>query len=964
MYLNSKKNQFLLLLIGLTLFIINSSFAQIAGDYRSTGTGDWQTTATWQTYVGPLATDWAAALKYPGQLGNEGSYKVTILTDHTVSINSNFVSTPMGEVIVFGILNLVGGSKNADIKLNTPLLLLASSIPITDPTSGGELRFNDQKVDFYLPTNAVLEILDGGNITGACSHNTEIYIGGRLIAVCNGGGGKVETFGEIVAGGGTLNANIDSPLHNSVHCQNTSQNLQGSYSGTVLTGEKVFFSGFITDPNGNTTDYIDTTEIIAYTYTEVGRYIFSFTVRTTNSGSSFSNTETNIVTVSSAAVGGAASSNQTICTGTSPSAITLTGQTGTIQWQSSSDDVTFTDILGATTSTLSSAQIGVLTATKYYRALVTNGACTANSTVTTVTVNQFTTWTESGPDKNWNNNANWSCGVPTINSDVLIPFLTSGKYPIISAIGDTGYVRNIEIRGGASIIIDGVTDILTGTGTGNALIIAGDLTLNGTIDLEGESQLLQDTGSNLYGTGTIEMDQQGTANSFNYNYWSSPVNSKPDGTFTIKGVLNDGSDASKPNKNGIINFQPKYWAADTGVTSPIIISTYWLYTFNGTNNTYSKWNSVNEFTPLIAGEGYSMKGIAGEVSVLDKQNYVFKGKPNNGKIKLEIKAGNDRLIGNPYPSAIDANKFILDNLSVENGGTNTKNIFNGALYFWDHFGEANSHLLKTYVGGYATRNLTAYAIAISNDYRINSNNDKGSKLPGQYIPVGQGFFVNTSLDETLTGIVTISGGDIVFNNSQRVFIKETSELSVFMKSAKTLDENSQKEEENTNTHPVIRLMYDSPTGYHRQIVMGMVENTTNHFDLGYDAPMADINKEDMFWTFDGTKFVIQGVPKFNSDQEFPLGLKIAKAGLATIKIDALENMDKNLSLHIKDKLTGKTHNISQKSFDINMEAGEYLDRFSLTFKTQKLIEEDIQVAIMEEGQFKNNDFYLFNVSSI
>ena len=82
------------------------------------------------------------------------------------------------------------------------------------------------------------------------------------------------------------------------------------------------------------------------------------------------------------------------------------------------------------------------------------------------------------------------------------------------------------------------------------------------------------------------------------------------------------------------------------------------------------------------------------------------------------------------------------------------------------------------------------------------------------------------------------------------------------------------------------------------------------------------------------------------NQEFPIGVKIAKSGLATIKIDALENMDEDISVHIKDKLTGETHNISKKPFEINLEPGTYLERFALTFKMQKLVAEDVLAEVL------------------
>ena len=90
------------------------------------------------------------------------------------------------------------------------------------------------------------------------------------------------------------------------------------------------------------------------------------------------------VQISYSVMAGTATSNQTICSGLSPAAITLTGFLGSIQWQSSPNNSTWTNILGATTSTLSSIQMGVLTSTYYYRAFVSN---LVYSNIVTVTVN-------------------------------------------------------------------------------------------------------------------------------------------------------------------------------------------------------------------------------------------------------------------------------------------------------------------------------------------------------------------------------------------------------------------------------------------------------------------------------------------------------------------------------------------------------------------------------------------------
>ncbi len=94
-----------------------------------------------------------------------------------------------------------------------------------------------------------------------------------------------------------------------------------------------------------------------------------------------------VALVAPSSVGGVASANQTICSGTSPADISLTASIGSIQWQSSNDNVIFNDIVGATSATLTAAQMGAITSLTYYRAQVTSGACSsANSNVVTISV--------------------------------------------------------------------------------------------------------------------------------------------------------------------------------------------------------------------------------------------------------------------------------------------------------------------------------------------------------------------------------------------------------------------------------------------------------------------------------------------------------------------------------------------------------------------------------------------------
>ncbi|NEW80397.1 MAG: T9SS type A sorting domain-containing protein, partial [Gelidibacter sp.] len=613
----------------------------------------------------------------------------------------------------------------------------------------------------------------------------------------------------------------------------------------------------------------------------------------------------------------------------------------------------------------------------------------------------------SDKDGLWGTNTTWKyLGVaPNWNSALWLPpnsIGVNGTTPIdwnivrISHNINSGN-RDITLLGllseSGELTMDGVTtmdgSINSGTGTGQGLWITHYLKLNGVIDLQGESQLIQkrylatqfsESVFDAASSGYLERDQQGKKNSFNYNYWSSPVtlqgaaNNAP---FKILNVLRDGTGSDgtgAPAYPKTINFVDGAYSADTAPASiPIKITSRWIWTYKANVSAdplanYYQWVNVGYWGNINVGDGFTMKGTGGAAAINVLQNYVFKGKPNSGDIQTtQLNPGQIYLIGNPYPSALDANEFILDNLAGRRAG----NVFNGALYFWDHFGLSNNHLLAQYEGGYATYNLMGGVKAIANVPLTSQTNVQGSKIPERFIPVGQGFFVEATLP-MLSGSGTITPGNLYFKNSQRVFQREVlptgpaNNGSVFMKSATSKKSTTQETQEtNADLRPKVRLQFDSPLGYRRPLLVGMDENTSNQFDIGYDAPLNESNKEDMFWQLGKGKLVIQGVNNFNEDQELPMGLKISKAGLANIKIEKLENMDDNLSLFIKDKFTGKTHNISQKPFEIMLEPGEYLDRFALVFKIFKLVENDVTSGVLVvEPLIEDNNYYVFMNNTI
>ncbi|KRB54085.1 T9SS sorting signal type C domain-containing protein [Flavobacterium sp. Root186] len=102
--------------------------------------------------------------------------------------------------------------------------------------------------------------------------------------------------------------------------------------------------------------------------------------------SAISTSNVTTVTIFAPSAGGTVTGGTTICAGATSAALSLGGQTGTVQkWQYSVNPFsTWTDIMN-TTNTYTS---GSLSETTQFRAVVQNGVCTvANSVATTVTVN-------------------------------------------------------------------------------------------------------------------------------------------------------------------------------------------------------------------------------------------------------------------------------------------------------------------------------------------------------------------------------------------------------------------------------------------------------------------------------------------------------------------------------------------------------------------------------------------------
>jgi hypothetical protein len=234
------------------------------------------------------------------------------------------------------------------------------------------------------------------------------------------------------------------------------------------------------------------------------------------------------------------------------------------------------------------------------------------------------------------------------------------------------------------------------TVTDQLLVITNGIELDGDIRLKGSlAQLIQThaNASTVTGNGKLFVDQNSEVPSkYRYNYMSSPVTTVGKATYTLASVLRDGTDLDNPKE---ISFVSGYDGSFTG--TGISLADYWVYTYAAGGNGRSNWLHKYKKGEINKGDGYTFKGPG------RNQNYTFVGTPNDGSFNTinEIGAGQSYLIGNPFPSALNARKFIEDNI----------NSITGTLYFWQHVSETEAsgtagHNFSGYVGGYAAQNIT------------------------------------------------------------------------------------------------------------------------------------------------------------------------------------------------------------------------------------------------------------------
>ncbi|TCJ12488.1 T9SS type A sorting domain-containing protein [Flaviaesturariibacter flavus] len=168
-------------------------------------------------------------------------------------------------------------------------------------------------------------------------------------------------------------------------------------------------------------------------------------------------------------------SDQTLCMGTSTSAVSFSGSISgtTFSWTNNNTSIGLSSSgsgnIGSFTGTNTSGVVatGTINVTPKY----TNNSVTCSGTAGsfTITVNPKA-WTGVS-SSDWNTSPNWSCGIPTSADNVVITSGTPFAPTVLSTT--SGSVKNLTLNSGVNLTVNGTMNI-GGSYTNNGVLTCGN----------------------------------------------------------------------------------------------------------------------------------------------------------------------------------------------------------------------------------------------------------------------------------------------------------------------------------------------------------------------------------------------------------------------------------------------------------------------------------------------------------
>jgi hypothetical protein len=530
-----------------------------------------------------------------------------------------------------------------------------------------------------------------------------------------------------------------------------------------------------------------------------------------------------------------------------------------------------------------------------------------------ITVKNNTKVWRGGSTNDWNNPNNWKpYGVPTASNCVIVPENT-----VISGTNYNAYAKNVTVKSTGSFELQ----------TSNNLTVTDWINVNtgGVFEIKNNASLVQINDDANIGNVKIERITQ-PMNYYDYTYWNSPI------TFASGFTLG--------------NLSPQT-SCDIWSYSPTICG--------GSGN----WISLNPSTIMDPTKGYIVKApdtFSNNPSTKVTYTATFVGTPNNGPILAPISKGTNanmnemvadeddewNLIGNPYPSGIDAKKLL--NLP-ENSA-----VMDGTIYIWTHIPTPTSSVPDPFYGDYVT-NYTSDDYATFNRTGATgtaSSATNGSATPTGYIATGQSFFVKAA--------PTMENGttkNVTFDNSMRI----TGKNSDFHKISNNTKTSNEEEKHR------IWLNLTNNSGAFSQTLIGYITDATQGLDRGFDGESFGGNNVTFYSIIPEAKLAIQGrALPFDASDVVTLGYKAAKKGNYSIRIDHIEGLFVNESIYLEDMELKITHDLKLKPYIFNTKVGDFNNRFVLRYsgKTLAVDENSINNNELEISYIQNKNLLIIN----
>lgn len=525
----------------------------------------------------------------------------------------------------------------------------------------------------------------------------------------------------------------------------------------------------------------------------------------------------------------------------------------------------------------------------------------------------------------WNDPNNWKpYGVPTASNCVVAPENT-----IISGTNYNAYAKNVVVKSTGTFEIQ----------AGNNLTITDFIKVEtgGVFNVKNNASIVQINDDQNTGNVNIQRITQ-PMNYYDYTYWNSPVTAGSNFTFAS--------------------------------LSPGTLSDIWSYspTVSGGSGNWVRLSSSTVMSPT---KGYIVKAPdTFSSSAKVAYNATFVGTPNNGPILAPISKGSDanlgglvtaeddewNLIGNPYPSGLDAKKFL-------DLPANT-NVVDGTIYIWTHITAPSAAAPDQFYGDYVL-NYTSDDYASFNKTGgtgTASSATTGGNAPSGFIASGQSFFVKAA--PAMANGATLNA---TFNNSMRV--TNNSDAATGTNSDFFKKRNNPKTVTIAEEKHRVWLNLTNNSGAFSQTLVGYLTDATQGLDRSFDGESFGGNDVTFYSIIPEANLTIQGrsLP-FDPNDIVTLGYNAAKKGNYSIRIDHLDGLFDKQDIYLEDKDLNVLHDLKKKPYVFNTKVGDFNNRFVLRYgnsnKTLGLEENTLKSDAIKIAYAKNSNILTINNNSV